>query len=248
MRNLLTLAFSVSVSAFAFVACSSDSDDAPAPLESDASSEAGGSVSDGGSVEADGGVVATEDSSVSADTGVATDAGNDASGSAQKRVFVSSQTFSGDLKTAGAGVTGADGANKLCNTLATTAALGGTWKAWVSVVGTKAADRLVDVGGWRLVGPGGAAGSVVFANLAATSGAAAVAINHNETGVEVGVGYPVWTGTLANGGVGQTCLDWTSGVAGNSGTRGAGNGTVAWTENNAAAPCNETKAIYCFEQ
>lgn len=241
MRNLITLAFAVS----AFVACSSSSDDSPAPITSDASSIDSAVQSEAGT--SDDAAVAT-DSSVATDSGVTTDASNADAATGLKRVFVSSKTYTGDLKTAGAGVTGADGANKLCNSLAMAAGLSGTWKAWVSVGGTKAASRLTDVGGWHLMEPGGAAGGVVFANLAATTGSATIAINHNESGADVGAGYPVWTGTLANGNVGETCADWSSAMGVNTGTRGAGNGTVTWTENNTPAPCDEKKAIYCFEQ
>ncbi len=247
MRNVFTLA--LSASALAFVACSSGSEDAPSLLTSDTSAE-------DGSAETDGGVVATEDSSVATDTsvttdtGVATDTGNaDAVPAALKRVFVSSKTYSGDLKTAGAGVNGPDGADKLCNALATTANLGGTWKAWISVTGTKAASRLGEVGGWHLIGAGGAAGGLVFADLAATKLAAARAINRTESGdTVVGMVYPVWTGTLENGTVGQTCTDWTSAAAAKTGTRGASNGTIGWTEHALPGSCDEKKAIYCFEQ
>src|SRR5947207_2454473 len=51
---------------------------------------------------------------------------------AKKRVFVTSGTWTGDLKTHGGGTDGLDGANKLCQGAATAAALGGTWVAWLS--------------------------------------------------------------------------------------------------------------------
>ncbi len=226
------------------VACSSGGDEQGAPLSSDASSRAASTPTEGGVVED-----ATTSNASASDSGVATDASSADSGATKKRVFVSSKTYTGDLKGAGAGVSGAEGADKLCNALATAAALGGTWKAWISVTGTKAASRLSEVGGWHLVGAGGAAGGVVFADLGATTLAAARAINRTESGGDVvGMVYPVWTGTLENGTVGETCADWTSAAAAKSGTRGASNGTIGWTEHAAPGSCDEKKAIYCFEQ
>jgi len=217
----------------ALVACSSNTDEPPAFTVADSS------TSD---------ATVLSDASEAIDSAPASDAAADSSAPKPKRVFVSSGVFTGDLKTAGAGASGPEGADKLCNGLASTATLGGTWKAWISTASAKASSRLVDVGGWHLVTPDGSVGALVFSNLAATASASAVAIDRNENGADVGMGYPVWTGTRANGDPGDTCTDWTSEAPAASGTRGASNGTVVWTENNASAPCNDKKAIYCFEQ
>lgn len=211
-----------------------------------------GAPSSDGAVPSDGGVATDSsppDDSAVADASGAADATDEDAGSSKKRVFVSSTTYTGDLKSAGAGTSGLDGADKLCNSLATKAGLGGTWKAWLSISGTKAASRLADVGGWHLVGTEGTAGKLVFVNLGATASSAAVAINRTESGGSVvGMVYPVWTGTRANGNVGDTCTNWSSAVAANMGTRGASNATLDWTEHAAPGSCDEKKAIYCFEQ
>src|SRR5262245_51629174 len=66
----------------------------------------------------------------------------------QKRVFVTAGSWNGNLKAAGAGSDGLDGANKLCQGAATTAGLGGTWVAWLSDSTHDAKDRIADVGPW----------------------------------------------------------------------------------------------------
>lgn len=185
----------------------------------------------------------TTDSGAAGDSGMKTDSGP----AGKKRVFVSSDTYYGDLKNSGKGATAREGANKLCNELATAASLGGTWKAWLSVeVADKAPAALTDVGPWYLTSP---ASPMVFANLAATSSPPLTAIDYNEKGVAVGISYPVWTGTQSSGNASvDTCNGWSSVSPSYSGMRGAANSTTYWTQNGASEKCNEKKAIYCFEQ
>jgi len=58
-------------------------------------------------------------------------------------VFVTSTVQTGNLKTVGAGATGLEGANNICNARATAAGLPGTYTAWLSITGGVAAkDRV----------------------------------------------------------------------------------------------------------
>ena len=59
-----------------------------------------------------------------------------------KTVFVWSTTHSGNLKTAGGGATGLEGADNICNDLAQAANLPGTFTAWLSDSTADAKDRV----------------------------------------------------------------------------------------------------------
>src|SRR5687768_3068711 len=50
----------------------------------------------------------------------------------QKRMFVTSSKYSGNLQMTGQAPTGLEGGDNLCRTSATAANLGGTWNAWLS--------------------------------------------------------------------------------------------------------------------
>src|SRR5690606_40551827 len=58
-------------------------------------------------------------------------------------VFITSNFYDGDLKTAGAGTTGLDGADKLCQLHADAASLAGTYRAWLSASTVDAIDRKI---------------------------------------------------------------------------------------------------------
>jgi hypothetical protein len=58
-----------------------------------------------------------------------------------KRVFVTDETFRGDLG-------GIEGADAKCTTAAAGASIGGTWKAWISDSSHDAVDRIAQVGPW----------------------------------------------------------------------------------------------------
>ena len=152
------------------------------------------------------------------------------------RVFISSTTPSGNL----GGVAGADA---LCNQRATAAALGGTWRAWVSVSGADAIDHITSAGPWQLV-----TGEVVAANKAVlTSGTLTHLIDKDEKGVTPPVAEDrVWTATGPNGRyVGPDCAQWTgvgTGVVGE-----ARNGNTGTWSNLAPEACSEVNRIYCFE-
>ena len=175
------------------------------------------------------------------------DAGDGGDGAVpHKRVFITSDGWNGNLKSAGnSTTTGLAGADKLCQTAAVNAGLGGSWIAWLSDSNTNAYDRIADVGPWYRLD-----GRMAFANKAGLKGNPMVTLNVNETG---GTGTPLfpWTGTLANGTKAATnCSNWTVGAL--NGTTGGGglntSTTGTWTANNAQQSCFFQFNLYCFEQ
>jgi hypothetical protein len=155
----------------------------------------------------------------------------------QYRAFVSSTTPTGNL----GGIAGADA---LCNSLATAAKLGGTYRAWISVSGADAIDHITSTGPWHLVN-----GQLVAANKAElTSGDLDHLIDKDEKG-----GTPteaedrVWTATGPNGRyVGPDCAQWTgvgSGVVGEARNDNTNKWTALIDE-----MCTEVNRVYCFEQ
>jgi hypothetical protein len=152
------------------------------------------------------------------------------------RVFVSSAVKTGNL----GGIAAAD---QLCTTLATTAKLGGTYRAWLSVAGADAVDHITSAGPWQLV-----SGEIVADDKAGlTSGALKHLIDKDENGATPPVEEDrAWTGTGANGRyAGPDCAQWA----------GGGNGLVGEARNNANGQwgalgneaCGEQNRIYCFE-
>src|SRR5437870_4261918 len=57
---------------------------------------------------------------------------NSPDGGLLMRAFVTKASFTGDLKAQGAGASGLEGGDKLCQTAASAASLPGTFKAWLS--------------------------------------------------------------------------------------------------------------------
>lgn len=171
-----------------------------------------------------------------------------------KRVFITSFSFGGDLKSAGGALNGLSGADNLCINRATSANLGGTWKAWLSSKTISASSRLNQVGPWRLVD-----GVTVVASswTQLTSGL----LQNNITKTELGTtltGERVWTNTLANGSLrssvdGSTCKDWTDSSNANGGNFGINTSTISggWTNSGGSNDCTSSSPVYrlyCFEQ
>ena len=160
---------------------------------------------------------------------------------ALKRVFVTSSQYDGDLARHGGG-------DKLCQQIATEARLGGTWKAWLSIGGMNAVDRIADVAPWYLVD----GVTKVFATKAQLRARPSVVINQDESGMVIdpmmtAVGdLVVQTGTRNGGTSGADCGGWTnSGM----GTYGFLDLPEYWTEY-ADVDCSvgSNKRLYCFEQ
>jgi hypothetical protein len=173
-----------------------------------------------------------------------------------KRVFATSGTYTGDLKTEGAGVDGVDGADRICATAAAAAALGGTWKAWLSSSTVNAYSRMNDVSPWYLVDRR----TKVFENKTGLLQGALkigpfVDIKTNEFGV-VNPPADTWTGTEIGGVAGPraspfACKDWTNNqsVNGYEGLVGIGIGfNLSWWTDSATNPCKNRSRLYCFEQ
>lgn len=167
-----------------------------------------------------------------------------------KRIFATDNTYNGNLKgNCPTAATGTEAADCLCQEAANNAALGGTWKAWISNSTTDASARLSDVGPWNLVG----STTVAFDNLAGLSATPATAINVNENGQTI-TGQ-VWTGTALGGskiGCGVTnddfCVDWTSQFNGSGGMTGnTANSDNKWTQDGCGG-CDQARRLYCVEQ
>jgi hypothetical protein len=162
----------------------------------------------------------------------------------KRRVFVTAATFPGDLKTAGGGSGGLDGADKLCNMAAAGAQLTGTFTAWLATANLDATARITVDGQWAL-----ADGTIAFPNRAALATGPSTSLAFDEKGMPVVAITRVWTGTLASGAHGSlNCADWTNATSMNSGVAGdVSSKTSSWTSANAAT-CDQMSHLYCFEQ
>lgn len=212
--------------------------------------------------------VGDDDASVPDDASKPTDAGVDAtkkdSGpppNHKYRVFVTKSRFFGDLKTAGGGADGLEGADNLCVRAASDGGLGGGtgWKAWVSTTVKSAGERIIDRSPWYLVDRS----TVAFPTFVALSSPPLHRIDQNETGGTslTGTGAltnRVWTGTT-NGGVlapGKNCSDWSDQTQGKAvaGTYVETTGSANWTryalqpDESCDADGGKAWPIYCFEQ
>lgn len=213
-------------------------------------------------VDADGGP--GRDAAPSPDSAVASDASvQDASdgGSANKRVFVTSERFSGALAlaadtTATQIVARVDGK---CQMAADAVNLGGKWKAWISASdGTTTVHAIDHVGQTR--GPFYRLdGKVVFVRLYDTTSVAPLAdrlLTENRTPLVEGDydAARVWTGTGLSGRAtvssceigGRSWRYSASDGIGTSGTPLDQGITGEWTISGSGA-CNTTRRLYCFE-
>jgi hypothetical protein len=152
----------------------------------------------------------------------------------QKRVFVTSSAYAGSV------------AASVCQTVADSVSLGGTWIAWLSLSTAPTPDainRVQGTGPWALLD-----GTVVFANHAQLATKPTALIDVFETGQKAPGALSVWTGTLT-GGVhsGSDCNGWSS--MGYYGDYGTTSSTASWTAAGGSAPsCSDVMHVYCFEQ
>lgn len=122
-----------------------------------------------------------------------------------KKVFVTKNLYNGNL----GGLTGAD---QKCQSAATTANLGGTWKAWLSSSTVSASSRLTHHTGPYVI----LSGAVIAKNWTdLTDGTLASPINVTESREVLSSGQNgVWTNTDASGNIptsnNASCNDWTS--------------------------------------
>lgn len=171
---------------------------------------------------------------------------------AQRIVFITSSNFDGNLG-------GRAGADTKCQTAATNAALGGTFRAWISDASgspagdatfTKSADPYVTVNGDTIADS--------YADLTASNIGVILdhAINIDENGNTSSATF-AWSATTYTGGPRflnanpalDTCNNWTSNSAG---TTFAWSGAPSltsfqWTEGGQVG-CQTALPLYCFEQ
>ncbi len=154
-------------------------------------------------------------------------------GSTAKRVFVTSTLHTGDYN-------GLANADLVCNGLATDAALGGTWVAWLSTSAKNAEDRLTAAGPWYLLD-----GTLVGtkAQLSGTTIAHAIDIDESKTKVP---NDEVWTGTRLGKYYLGDCNLWNA-ASPYGGTIGTTNTNAAsWTASTEVI-CSQAHRLYCFE-
>jgi hypothetical protein len=151
-------------------------------------------------------------------------------GTSKKRVFVTSKSY------AGAFGSGKD----ICNSLATTAGLGGSWTAAIS---TDKAPGCASGGPWYLVdGKTLVGGCIELASLLKNP------IDMNEKGENVGgADQSVWTGITKSGDVGSNCLGWTTKDGSHNAISGHYDQVDSKWRDFQNKPCNETARLYCFE-
>lgn len=163
-----------------------------------------------------------------------------------KRVFVSSDTYGGNLG-------GLSGADTKCQALASSAALGGTWKAWLSSGSISASSRLYhSTIPYKLVN-----GVTVIANnwddlVTDKSGKyLRNSINKDQNG-DSRPGRIVWTNTNTSGDIDNLsshCSSWSSSYGGSYGKTGVNSSTsYTWTSYPAPSSCSLVRSLYCFEQ
>lgn len=189
----------------------------------------------------------------SAGGGLAASAGGSAAGGSaggaatgMKRAFVTSRTWTGNLKgTAASGVLGADAK---CQAAAAMANLSGTFKAYVSTDALDALDRMADVGPWVTRDAMGATVVVLPSRAALADQNASRTFSTDETGAVLPAMKEVWTGNLPNGrrDMGTTCRSWESAAASDSAEVGSLSGQ-AW-QHDGPVTCDQQRRLLCLEQ
>lgn len=185
-----------------------------------------------------GAVATTETSDPSVDSGSSGESSG--GGSDQPNVvFVTSQLY------AGAALGGLDGADALCQSVAESAALTGTYRAWLSDAQTSASSRMGSARGW--VRSDGKPFAVDLQQI--IEGRAFYPPVTDEHGNPVPIPDYVWTGTGVDGNLldvdgSLMCSGWTSDTGqGLMGTLGAG---LGWWTAYAASNCSFTAHLVCL--
>ncbi len=156
-------------------------------------------------------------------------------------VFVTSTVQNGNLG-------GLAGADAICNGLASTAGLAGTYVAWLSTTTVDARDRLTEPGGAGFVRTDGAVVATSIADLLDNSLASPIQLDEN--GTDIGA-ESVWTGTYSGGVAAsplaiELCSDWTSGGS-HAGGIGASDETDGTWSLTVPSICSLERHLYCFE-
>ena len=156
-----------------------------------------------------------------------------------KRVFVTSQTYDGNLG-------GLIGADSKCQVLAESVNLGSTFKAWLSDSSTSAASRFAQ-SSLNYVMLNGTVIANGWTDL--TDGTIDNLLNRDETNT-VRASVTVWTNTSTGGAVksATSCEDWSNNSSGIQSYYGVTNwADYEWTDSS-YNPCNQVRRLYCFEQ
>ena len=167
-----------------------------------------------------------------------------------KLVFVTSTLHTGDLKTAGAGATGLEGADNICNLRAQEGGLPGKYTAWLSDSTTDAKDRVTQaVIPYRRTDLAVVADD--FADLTNCGNPECLQVPIHLDQFAVGpLNEIVWTGTGSDG-IGRPpfllCDDWTSGIDAHVGVIGVTSATdFRWTDVS-DVDCDEAFRFHCFQ-
>jgi hypothetical protein len=182
----------------------------------------------------------------------------DGAGAARKRVFITRQTWTGDLTLASGQTTGLASGDTYCSRAAQAAGLGGTFVAWLSDTQTDAITRVADASPWYLVDRA----TMVFPSKAELATVPMVPIVMDEAGGHTE--GDVWTGTLYGGTEGCTqgsgvncCADWMlGGASSDEAVIGLSATTQGWTSGSSLplepasrfGGCGGARHLYCFEQ
>lgn len=161
---------------------------------------------------------------------------------APSRVFVTSDSFSGGQ------FGGLSGADDVCNRLAASASLTGTYTAWISDSSTDAADRVYHNPDGYITTNGNMVANSWADLINAISVPLLTTINYDQNGADVGTVQP-WTGTYEDGQASDdNCNDWTSPFSESDyGDTGLTNDTGEYWSEYTAEHCDHTNPLYCFE-
>ena len=172
-------------------------------------------------------------------------------------VFATSKTFNGDLKAAGHGSNGLNGADNLCQEAANSDGSivpPGEYVAWLSISTENASDRLAPLIDDGYVLPDRT--TIIAVNKSdLMSGSMLNPINQDEKGATLSSNY-AWTGTHFDGtsftdvSTAETCDNWTtpSGLNGGNGIYGDTRlKEMQWNEEGTLT-CDNQLHIYCFQQ
>ena len=161
----------------------------------------------------------------------------DAGWNTGKRVFVTKQSVTGDIKSVGGKSTGLESADAVCASEAASAGLDGRWVAWLSDAKTPAESRLKGEGPWYSADRS----TVVFRNRDAFLAGPQVPIRRGSSSV--------WTGSTSVGNAktppaSSYCSDWTGRV----GAGIVGSGQDATWSDTGSGDCFQPRPLICFEQ
>jgi hypothetical protein len=166
---------------------------------------------------------------------------------AVRKAFVTSTRGSGDLSSWGTdagGKSGVEAGDSICQSLAGKAGLANSasFKAWLGAAGARPSDRLTSDGPWQRID-----GYEIADDKADLSdGSIFTGLIVDESGQSLGIPGSVWTGDWSSSPQ-PNCLDWTSGLVGQTGQVGSSLETTSWS-NYFAFPCNQQLRLYCFEE